>query len=243
MTVVHTGDSLLVLRTLPGASVHAVITDPPYGMSYQSNMGANGPRFEKLVGDDKPAVEFIPDAARALKEGGCMFVFCEWRYGDAFRDAMRAAGLTIRSQVVWDRETTGMGDLEAQFSPSHDLAWFATKGTGFAFHGKRPPSVLRFPRVPADRLQHPTEKPVNLMRALVATLSPRGGVVLDPYGGSGTTGVAAVLECREAILCEIVPEYADLARRRIAAAENGTDHRVPQQGGLWAPLPGTGYDG
>lgn len=231
---IHCGDALTVLRTLPDASVHAVVTDPPYGMSFQSAWPTDGPRFAPIVGDDKPATEFLADAARLLVEGGAAFVFCEWRHGDAFRSNMQAVGLTIRSQVVWDRESHGMGDLAASFAPCHDLAWFATKGNGFSFYGSRPQSVLRFQRVPANKLTHPAEKPVALLRHIVARVAPPGGVVLDPYCGSGTTAVAAAIEGRHAIACEIVPEYAAMARERVAAVESGTDWRTPKQGGLFA---------
>lgn len=235
---VHVGDALAVLRTLPDASVDAVITDPPYGIAFQSARPTEGPRFDAIVGDDKPAIGFLRDAVRVLRDGCAVFVFCEWRHSEVFRSAMEAEGLVIRSQVVWDRQSHGMGDLAAAFAPCHDLAWFATKGQGFAFNGKRPQSVLRFPRVAAGAMTHPAEKPLALMRHLVRCLCPVGGVVLDPYGGSGTTAVASVIEGRRAITCEIVPAYADLARRRIEAAEQGTDYRTPMQGGLFATKAG-----
>jgi site-specific DNA-methyltransferase (adenine-specific) len=72
--------------------------------------------------------------------------------------AMEAAGFRIRSQLVWDRVNHGRGDLRAAFAPRHDVMWFGTKGK-FAFHDGRPASVLPAPRVPAQHLVHPNEKP------------------------------------------------------------------------------------
>lgn len=227
-------DALAVLADLPNGCVDALITDPPYGMSFQSWWCKDGPRFDRIVGDDQPAVEFLPAAVKSMRQGGAAFVFCEWRRQEVFRFAMESAGLTVRSQCIWDREVHGMGDLGASFAPCHDVGWFATSGDGFGFHATRPQSVLRFQRVAANRLSHPAEKPIALMRHLVRCLAPRGGLILDPFGGSGTTAVAAVLEGRRAITCEIVPEHAETARKRLAAAEAGTDFRNPQQGGLFA---------
>lgn len=230
---VHTGDALEWLASLPAGSADAIVTDPPYGMAYQSMRSKDGPRFDAIVGDEKPAVEFIGEAMRVLRDGGAVFVFCEWRHQEAFRAAIERSGATVRSQCIWDREVHGMGDLQRAFAPCHDVAWFATKGDAFSFYGPRPQSVLRFQRVAAKSLCHPAEKPVRLMRHLVSRLAPVGGVVVDPYAGSGTTGVAAVMEGRRFMLCEMVPAYADLARRRVAAAIGTTDYRSPHQAGLF----------
>jgi site-specific DNA-methyltransferase (adenine-specific) len=74
----------------------------------------------------------------------------------------------------------------------------------------------RKPRDTRNQNHHPTVKPVDLMRHLVRLITPTDGVVLDPFMGSGTTGVACVLEARRFIGCELDPEYAEIARRRIA---------------------------
>lgn len=74
---------------------------------------------------------------------------------------------------------------------------------------------------------HPTVKSIALMRWLCRLVTPAGGLVLDPFAGSGTTGVAALMEGRRVILCERVPEYAAITRARLAAAETGADWRAP----------------
>lgn len=91
---------------------------------------------------------------------------------------------------------------------------------------------------------HPSaiEEAVSAMVALTAAgltvkavrRDADGGVVLDPFGGSGTTGVAALLEGRRAIVCELVPEYAEIARARMEAAESGRDWKKPLQASLFA---------
>lgn len=127
-------------------------------------------------------------------------------------------GLAVKSQVIWDRGNHGMGDLEAAFAPQHDVIWFATKGA-FVFPGVRPCSVLRAIRVAADKLVHPNEKPVSLMRQLVMAVTTTGATVLDPFMGSGTTGVACMQTGRNFIGIEIDPGYFAIAKRRIEAAQ------------------------
>lgn len=234
---IHVGDCLGAMRGMGDGTVDAVVTDPPYGISYQSGWSKGGPRFDAIEGDGSPAIEFLPDAFRLLRHGGGLFVFCEWRHQEVFRKAIEAVGATVRSQCIWDRQLHGMGDLERSFAPCHDVAWFATKGEGFRFHGTRPQSVLRFDRVDAGKMVHPAEKPVALLRHIVSRLAAPGGVVLDPYAGSGSTGVAATLEGRGAILCEMVPEYAEIARKRVDAAANGKDWKRPEQPSLFGGQP------
>lgn len=240
-------DAIAVLDELPVGSVDAVITDPPYGIGFQSTFTRNreewsGPRFGKIIGDEGPLVEFLPRAVSVLREGGALFVFCEWRHQEAFRLAIEKAGATVRSHCVWDREHHGMGDLRQSFAPCHDIGWFATKGR-FEFSGPRPQTVLRFQRVQNGELVHPAQKPIALMRHLVSRLVPVGGVVLDPFAGSGTTGAAALLEGRRSICCEVDPQHAFTARRRLESVDGVADLKNPRQGGLFAskkPMPKEG---
>ena len=207
------GDCIDVLRTMPAASVASVVTDPPYGIDFQSGHRTTG-KFRKILGDQQPFVWFLPEAYRVLRDGGSILCFCRWDTAEAFRLAMEWAGFTIRSQVVWDRLHHGMGDLKASFGPQHDTIWFGTKGK-FAFPDKRPVSVVRSQRLSGEALTHPTEKPVDLLRQLVRSVTPVGGVVLDPFAGSGSTLEAAIAEGCRAVGVEIDDHYVAVARNRL----------------------------
>jgi DNA modification methylase len=210
------GDCRDVMRTeIPAGSIDAVITDPPYGISYRSNHG--GGRFAKIANDERPFVWWLPEAFSVLKDGGALVCFCRWDVQEAFRLAIEWAGFTVKSQLVWDRGWHGMGDLKGNFAPCHDVAWFATKGR-FSFPGKRPASVLRHRRLAANELTHPTEKPAPLMRELIEALVPQGGIVLDPFAGSGSTLEAARAAGRDAIGIELAPEYVAATQARIERA-------------------------
>ena len=219
MTQLFHGDCLEAMRHLGDESVDAVVTDPPYGVSYQSARRTDASKRKPVIaGDAHPFIWFLYDAFRVTKEGGALVCFCEWRHQETFRMAIQAAGFTIKSQAIWDRDWHGMGDLSASFAPQHDVIWFATKGK-FKFAGNRPKSVLRHRRVAAEALVHPTEKPVPLMESLVNSVCPVGGSVLDPFAGSGTTGVACANTGRQFIGIERDDKYFAIASERIAAAE------------------------
>jgi len=144
-----------------------------------------------------------------------MIVFCEWR-NEAFRRSMDAAGWPVKSQLIWDRVVHGLGDLNGAFAPQHDLAWWSSRD-GFSFANGRPTTVMRFQRVSADALWHPTEKPEALMVYLVDRASRVGNTICDPFLGSGTTLVACVRTGRRGIGIEIDPGYYQIAKRRILA--------------------------
>ena len=76
----------------------------------------------------------------------------------------------IKSQVIWDREIHGLGDLYAQYAPRHDVAWFAIKGN-YKFPNGRPQSVYRSARMGGHELEHPTQKPVSLMKKIILDLT------------------------------------------------------------------------
>ncbi len=114
-TVVQ-GDALSLLRDLPSNSMQAIIADPPYGVSYQSQWTGK-PRFKKIAGDLQPFIWWLYDAYRVLEDNHAMVCFCDWRTQEDFRRAIEIAGFTIKNQVIWHRDWHGMGDLRGSFGP------------------------------------------------------------------------------------------------------------------------------
>jgi DNA modification methylase len=208
------GDCLRLLPTLD-APVDAVITDPPYGIDYQSARRIDKDTWKpKIANDKQPFVWFLHDAYRVTREGGALLCFCRWDVAEAFRLAIEWAGYTVKSQVIWDRDNHGLGDLEGAFAPQHDIIWHACKGKS-VLNGKRPTSVVRSMRLSGEALTHPNEKPVALMRYLVRAVTAPGDTVLDCFAGSGATGTACLLEGRRFIGIEQDAGYCTLIRRRL----------------------------
>ena len=137
-----------------------------------------------------------------------------------FADALRLAGLTVKSVIVWDKKAHGMGDLKGSFAPRHEVIIFATKGR-FELPGKRPDDLIACAKVGNQNLTHPNEKPVELLEQLIEATTTPGALILDPFAGSGSTLVAAAKTGRQYIGIEIDEHYSQLAATRAAEHQKG----------------------
>jgi site-specific DNA-methyltransferase (adenine-specific) len=216
MLELYNSDCMEILKNMEKGSVDCVITDPPYGMGFQSNRAKDGPRYEKIVNDEKLFVDWIPLVYDLLKTGGGLISFCNWQTSCEWKKEFENVGFEIKSQVIWDRKWWGTGDLAGSFAPQHDVIWYATKGRRTFVNG-RPKSVLTHQRpAPNQDFGHPTCKPVSLMEDLILGIDDGSdGIILDPFLGSGSTGVAAVKNNRKFIGIELEKNYFDIAKNRI----------------------------
>ena len=146
-----------------------------------------------------------------------MLCFCDWRMYPMLSGALESSGLRCQNMIVWNKGNAGLG---RGFRPQHELVVHLTKGTG-SYSSNRGANVYDAKRVHSSVRDHPTQKPVSLLRELVSVVSAPGGVVLDPFCGSGSTGVAAIEESRRFIGIEREAEYVEIAKARIGAAEAG----------------------
>jgi len=217
--VIH-GDCLTVLRQMQDGLVDMIITDPPYGIDFQSNRPKSknpGAKFAKIANDKTPFIWWIYDAFRVLKDGGGCLCFSRWDVQQIFIDALQLAGFTVKSVLVWDREIHGMGDLKGSFAPRYDTCIFAVKGR-YLLPGKRPVDVIRCQRLNGAELVHPNEKPIPLLRQLIEDTTVPGALILDPFVGSGSTLAAAASTGRQYIGIEISEEHHATAQRRALEA-------------------------
>ena len=212
---VITGDSLTVLRDMEADSVDMVITDPPYGIDYQSGRKEKASRLAKIANDKAPFIWWIYDAARVVKRGGGVLCFTRWDVQQVFIDALRLAGLTVKSVIVWDKKAHGMGDLKGSFAPRYEAIIFATKGR-YELPGKRPDDLIACAKVGNQSLTPPNEKPVALLEQLIEATTIPGALILDPFAGSGSTLAAAAKTGRQYIGIEIDEQYSKLAAARAA---------------------------
>ncbi|MGC9955085.1 MAG: site-specific DNA-methyltransferase [Rhizomicrobium sp.] len=214
-TIIH-GDCLRILKTLSDNSIDAIITDPPYGISYHGTRRKDKARwFNRIANDTAPYIWWLHDAARVLKPKGALSCFTRYDTEEAFRFAIRLAGLEPKTQVIWDKGVHGVGDCCGDFGLRHENIIFAVKGR-FLFPHKRPVSVLGVQRLASKRLTHPNEKPVELLKHLIEATTRPGDIVLDPFVGSGTTAVAAKALGRRYIGIELDLGYANAAKARVS---------------------------
>ncbi len=184
--------------------VDAVVSDPPYGMNFQSNH-----RTEQHLAIANDDTEELLVWACGLPVAHSRYIFCRW-------DNLFAVPKP-RSVVTWVKNNHSMGDLEHEHGRQTELCLFYP-GSIHDFPRGRPNDVIRAPRTGNDH--HPTEKPVQLMRAVCEWTR---GTILDPFMGSGTTGVAAVQMGRDFIGIEREPKYFDIACKRIEDAQRQGD--------------------
>jgi DNA modification methylase len=200
-------------RDFPEAlrAAHFLVTDPPYGIAYKSGKASPRGMAREIVNDlDTSERDALLDAWGSRPA----LVFGSWR---------RPRPAATKALLVWDSKgALGMGDLGIPWKPAHQEIYVLGEG----FRGKRTTDVLRFSPVQARALagrKHPHQKPVELLQELLAKI-PREAIVLDPFAGSGSTGVAAMLTGHRFIGIEVVPEHAAMAEQRIAHAA-GWRHR------------------
>jgi site-specific DNA-methyltransferase (adenine-specific) len=223
----YAGDCAELVGVLP--TVDLLCTDPPYGMRFESGM--NGGRFGPLLGDDGSldAPGLLGGIVRAhLRQKRHTYVF-------GFHPEQLAEPLLLggTAELIWDKVGIGMGDLTQPWAPQHEPIAFGcyrpsktdrASGGGNLAARLRAGSILRYQRPNGTRVnRHPTEKPVPLMRELIESSTRLGELVLDPFAGSGSTLVAALLAGRRAIGCELDERYVQVAVQRIREAEQIAD--------------------
>lgn len=207
----YLGDSTDILPSL--GVFDAVLTDPPYAVP---TIVAAGRDITRNVGDlsmIEVAYRHHADMwAAALGDAGRAFVFCD---GASYASVYRAMyGRYSLASLVWDKGRIGMG---REFRKSHELiihGWRA--GTPVFADGVGRPDVLKFAPVPRGDRIHDAEKPVMLLKALLAICGNR---IVDPFMGSGATGEAALATGRCYVGIEISEPNFDIACRRIEAAQ------------------------
>ncbi|WP_231495505.1 DNA-methyltransferase [Hylemonella gracilis] len=231
------GEALPELLAMPGASVDAVITDPPYSSGgFSRDDKGKSPdakytqhqqrgRYPDFSGDSRDQRSYltwcalwIAECLRVLKPGGYFMSFTDWRQLPVMTDAVQAGGVFWRGLTVWDKGRGARAPHKGYFRHQCEYVVWGTKGAASMLTHDGPFDGCIQATVRRDDKHHLTGKPTALMRELVRPVPP-GGLVLDPFAGSGSTGVAALQSGRRFIGIEREAAYADISRQRLAAAE------------------------
>lgn len=199
---------------MPDSFVDLVLTDPPYGIDFQSSWKIERLRKPKIANDKEPYIDWMQDAYRVLKNDSAMFCFYRWDVAESFIKEAKKVGFNVKSEIIWDKGIHGMGDLFGAYAPQHETILFCTKGK-FKFPYKRPASVVRTQRVNPENLVHPNEKPTDLLKKLILDTTVENSIVLDCFMGSGATARACMDINRNYIGSEISEEYCRIAEGRL----------------------------
>ena len=234
-SALYQGEAIAVLRALPAESADALITDPPYSSGGRHARERARPTRDKYQNSDTriryPAfageardqrsyfiwwVLWGTECLRVLKPGAPVVVFSDWRQYPVVSDALQVAGFVWRGTAVWDK-TGGSRPLLGRFRQQAEFVLWGSSGAM-----RRSPDVGALPGVfshspRSGGKHHLVGKPVGLMADLVRIAAP-DELVLDPFAGSGSTGVACRRSSRRFLGIELVEDYAHIAASRLAAA-------------------------
>ena len=214
ITIYH-GDSRDVLPSLAAGSVDLFVTDPPYGMAFggfrgvDANVSADGARQGiRLVR------QVLHEARDVMSAEAHYLLFCHWESWPDFYDAA-SPFFAIKNALIWYKDRGGMGDTDMEYARDYEVILYGVRGRR-AIDGKRDGAVITgYPPVRSQLREHPTQKPVELLAHLIGKHAPIGGLVPDPFMGSGTTLRAAKDLGRRAIGIEINEDYCKIAVERL----------------------------
>lgn len=204
--MLYCGDCREILPTLQG--IDAIVSDPPYGIALRNGDvdGHRSARSFEIAGDATQDVGIAVLRWAEAHNYPTVFFASPWKPWPG----------EWRNLLVWNKggAVGGGGDIKTCTKRTWELVQIARNG---AMHGPRAESVWHFPIVPTDTADHICAKPVQLMERLVRTFTR--GVVLDPFTGSGSTGVACMQLGRPFVGIEIERRYFDIACERIENAQ------------------------
>ena len=223
---VHEGDALEMLPELPPDSVDLVLTDPPYNISSgkEDIQLSDGDRRIQYYGEWDEG-EVTPDrwvfpAAESLKPGRLFVSFYDPLNMADLKIALEQAGFSYFTKYYWVKENPAPLIRVKTLIPGAEEMWVAGKGGGGNFYMNpdlpQQSGAIHAPLVHNhEYTEHPTQKPVSVMKKIIEYHCPPDGVVLDPFVGSGTTAVAAEQLGRDWIAFEREPTYVEQSEYRL----------------------------
>lgn len=248
--MIHTGDCIEGMRSLPGACIDLIVADPPYNLNKDFGIWKESARRREWLEWSK---RWLDECERLLKPGGNIFVYGIHHHLCWLQCHMYEMGLTYRRQIIWHYENGFSGYTKSLAAHYEPLLWFS-KGDGFTYHPIREPyksaerlkhkitkngkewaphpegrmagDVWKFPvlagrRFSSERVDHPTQKPLSICRRIVEHFSNPGELMLVPFAGSGSECVAAMQAGRKFIGFELNPAYVAIAEQRLKMPTDG----------------------
>ena len=208
-------DCIKVMQSMPDESVDLVVTDPPYLMDFVSHRRKElyAPIASDNLGGAELITTYFNECERILKPNTAIYCFCSWHHIDFFKKEFEEH-FKLKNIIIWNKNNHGSGDLRGAYAPKYEMVLYGHKGRSL-FRDKRLADVIDCDKISGLRSQHPTEKPVDLLKIFIANNSDEGNVVFDGFMGVGSTGVACKELNRDFIGCEIDDTYFDIAQERL----------------------------
>lgn len=203
-------DCLDVIKKMPENYVDMIVTDPPYGINYQSHWVD----YRRKIKNDNNDFRFkvYDEMKRIMKPDSVICIFCS--YKNFAKDYIHLSNIfKIINVLVWYKGQGSMGNLET-LSTDYELCIVCGIGKP-KIRGKRCGSVIRINKVPPVQMKHPTEKPIDLYRFIIRKWSDKKNIVLDCFAGSFVNAIACIEEDRKYICIEQDEEYFKQGQKRI----------------------------
>lgn len=212
------GDCLEGMKEIPDGSVDLVLTDPPYKVTSRGGRtSAGGMLLDTLVRkgevfaeNNTPLSCTLLEVRRVLKDGGHIYLMSNNKNILGHMNTIKECGFTIIKNLIWVKNNKIMSQA---YMSQFEYIIFARKGSFKKINNCGTSDVLMFEN-PREKI-HPTEKPVNLLEVIIGNSSDLGEVVLDPFMGSGSAGVACRNLNRKFIGIELDDKYFNIAKDRI----------------------------
>jgi site-specific DNA-methyltransferase (adenine-specific) len=228
---IHHGDCLEVMRSLEPCSFDAVIADPPYssgGLLRGDRLASTTSKYVQtgskhaipdFSGDNRDqrgylawSTLWMSEARKVARPGAIIAVFTDWRQLPITTDAVQAGGWVWRGIAVWMKKTAR--PAKGRYSQQSEFVVWGTNGPRES-EGTCGRGAWLAATPPSSGRVHITQKPQEVMNGLVSILNP-GDRVLDPFAGSGSTGIACVCAGIDFVGIEMTQHFCDLARKRLA---------------------------
>ena len=198
---------------MDGAKADMIVTDPPYNVDYEGTAG----KIQNDNMEDAKFREFLKGAFvtadQVLKPGGAIYIWHADSEGFNFRAACKDAGWTVRQCLIWNKNALVMGRQDYQWK--HEPCLYMWKdGAAHFWNSDRSQTTVIDCEKPKKNDLHPTMKPIKLFDYLIQNSSRKDEIVLDMFGGSGTTVIACEQDGRTAMVMELDPRYVDAILNR-----------------------------
>lgn len=240
----YNDDCLNILETLPEKSVDLIFADPPYNLSGEGYLTTKNGKVAKLHKGDWDIIEdihkfnenWISACIRVLSDEGTIWISGTLHNHPSVGVVLKKLGLWIINDIIWYKPNATPLLATNRCAPSTELIWVASRTKKYFFNyelakqmngGKQMKNLWT---INAERHKtiHPTEKPESLLNRIIALGSKEEQTVLDPFLGSGTTGIAAIQNNRKFIGIEISKDYFEIASKRINE-QNPTNNLFAKQ--------------